>query len=284
MPESTACLRDQRARGLRAACLLAFNAAHNSNNCQQQPCGARWALWPSSVVVDPGSGDALVFYSLVSALPGNFNFQAVGSSVAVWQSLQQQPKRPTLNPPIVAGHPDLLFTENEPNFGSASLIAGGMLYVYGCGLPTSGIDKGCRLGRVNPASALNRSAWNFYAGDGNWSSLDADAVSVFTGDNILSVAWNSYLQRYVAVYSATFSNNVMMRTATAPEGPWPSEIAAFTAMPPTQGNVYDALAHPEYDQNGGQIIYVSYSRTTGTFTSEMRLDAVTLGASSGKSQ
>jgi hypothetical protein len=46
-----------------------FNAAHNSNNCQEQPCGARWALWPASILVDPTSGHALIFYMLVYALP-----------------------------------------------------------------------------------------------------------------------------------------------------------------------------------------------------------------------
>ncbi len=254
----------------------AFNAAHNSNNCQEQPCGARWALWPASVVVDPGSGDALIFYSLVSALPGNFNFQAIGNSVATWQSLQKQPQRPTINPVVVAGHPDLLFNENEPNFGSASLVNGGTLYVYGCGLPTSGTDKGCRLGKVNTVNVLVRSTWSFYAGNGNWTSQDGDAISVFTGDNILSVAWNKYLQRYIAVYSAVFSNRVMMRTALNPEGPWSDEISAFTAMAPVQGNVYDAHAHSEYDANGGQTIYVTYSRSTGSFTSEVRLVAIQL--------
>ncbi len=253
-----------------------FNTAHNSNNCQEQPCGARWALWPASVAVDPASGDALIFYSLVSALPGNFNFQAIGSSVATWPSLQQQPQRPTINPVVVAGHPDLLFSESEPNFGSASLISGGTLYVYGCGLPTSGTDKGCRLAKVNAANVLSRSAWSFYAGNGNWISQDGNAVSVFTGDNILSVAWNNYLQRYIAVYSATFSNKVMMRTAPAPEGPWSGEIGAFTAMAPVQGNVYDAHAHSEYDANGGQRIYVTYSRATGNFTSEVRLVSIQL--------
>ena len=255
----------------------AFNAAHNSNNCQQQPCGARWALWPSSVVVDPASGHALVFYMLVSALPGNFNFQAIGNSVATWQSLQGQPQRPTINPPVVAAHPDLLFNENEPNFGSATLISGGMLYVYGCGLPTSGTDKGCRLGRVSPANVLDRSAWTYYAGNGNWSAMIGNAVSVFTGDNILSVAWNNYLGQYVAVYSAPLSQNVMMRTAPNPEGPWSSEVTAFTAMQPAQGDVYDAHAHPEYDANGGQTIYVTYSRALPVaFTSEVRLVSIEL--------
>ena len=66
----------------------AFNAAHNSNNCQEKPCGARWALWPSSIVVDPVAGHALVFYMLVYSLPGNFNFQAVGNSVATCRAFR----------------------------------------------------------------------------------------------------------------------------------------------------------------------------------------------------
>jgi hypothetical protein len=263
----------------------AFNTAHNSNTCQEQPCGARWALWPSSIVVDPTSGDALVFYMLVSSLPGNFNFQAVGNSVATWQNLQEQPQRPAFNPPLVAGYPDLLFDENQPSFGSAALISGGLLYVYGCGLPTSGTDKGCRLGKVNPANVLDLSAWSFYTSNGNWSSQVGDAVPVFTGDNILSVAWNGYLQQYIAVYSAPLSQNVMMRTAPHPEGPWSDELTAFTAMPPAQGNVYDAHAHAEYDANGGQTIYVTYSRSTpAPFSSEVRLVSIDLASTSAQHQ
>ena len=260
-----------------------FNAAHNSNNCHASPCGARWAFWPASIVVDPASGIALVFYGLVYSLPGNFNFQGLGSSVAAWQNFTAQPQRPTINPPVVAAHPDLLFGQNEPAFGSASLITGGQLYVFGCGIPSSGTDKGCRLGRVAPASVLNRAAWTYYAGNGQWSSKIANAISVFTGDNILSVAWNSYLQQYVAVYSASFSQNVMMRTAPAPEGPWSAELLAFVAMQPSSGNVYDAHAHPEYDVNGGQTIYVTYSRATpAPFTSEVRLVSIQLAAASAQ--
>lgn len=48
----------------------AFNQAHNGNPCQQPPCGARWALWPSSIVTDAVNHRALVFYMLVYAQPG----------------------------------------------------------------------------------------------------------------------------------------------------------------------------------------------------------------------
>ena len=254
----------------------AFNQAHNVNNCQAQPCGARWALWPGAIVVNPADNTALIFYTVVSAQPGAFNFQGIGTSVATWQSLQSLPQRPTLNPPIVANHPDLVFTQNEPGFGSAAFISNGALYVYGCGIGTNGADKGCRLGKVAPSSAQDRSAWTFYAGNENWSSQLGDAVSVFTGDDILSVSWNNYLQSYVAIYSQVFSQNVMIRTSPKPEGPWSGETVAFVAMAPSSGNVFDAHAHSEFDLNGGQTIFVSYSRSTpAPFSSEVRLVSLT---------
>jgi len=253
-----------------------FNAAHNGNPCAEQPCGARWALWPSSIVTDTTRNQALVFYMVVYALPGAFNFQAAGNSVAVWQDFQQLPQRPSFNTPIVANHPDLIFNQDQPNFGTASLISNGTLYIYGCGTPTNGFDKGCRLAKADPGSVQNPSAWAFYAGNGSWSSQVGAALSVFTGSSIVSVSWNSFLEQYVAVYSPPFSQNVMMRTAPNPEGPWSAETLAFNAMQPVSGNVYDAHAHSEYDLNGGQTIFVTYSRATGTYTSEVRLVMIEL--------
>ena len=252
----------------------AFNQAHNVNNCQAQPCGARWALWPMSLVVNPADNSALIFYMLVSAKPGNFNFQIIGTSVATWQNLQATPQRPVLNPPIVAGHPDVMFSASEPEFGTASFVSNGMLYVYGCGVPNNSFDIGCRVARLNPANAQDRSSWTFYAGNGNWSSNIGDAVPVFHGGG--TVFWNAYLQQYVAVYSQVFSQNVMIRTSPNPEGPWSGEKRAFVAMQPVSGNVYDATAHSEYDLNQGQTIFVSYSRGTGLFRSEVRLVSLTL--------
>jgi hypothetical protein len=254
----------------------AFNEAHNGNPCQVEPCGARWALWPSSIVTDTFNNRALVFYMVVSALPGSFNFQGVGNSVAVWNDFSQQPQRPICSPPIVPDHPDLMFDQNQPNFGSAALIHGGVLYIYGCGIPSNGSDKGCRLAKVDPANVLNGGAWTFYAGNGNWSPQLNEATSVMPDVNILSVSWNDYLQQYVAVYSQLLSDDVMIRTAPNPEGPWSGAGTLFTADRPASGNVYDARSHSEYDLNGGQKIFVTYSRGTGAFSSEVRLVSVAL--------
>jgi hypothetical protein len=72
--------------------------------------------------------------------------------------------------------------------------------LYGCGTPSI-TDKQCQSGRVNPGEVLNQSAWNFYAGTALVPQI-GDGVSVLTADDILSISWNAYLQRYVAAYSA----------------------------------------------------------------------------------
>ena len=260
----------------------AFNAAHAGNPCQQQPCGARWALWPGAMVADPARNRALVFYQLVSAQPGNFNFQAVGYSVASWQNFADLPQRPTINP--AAEHPDLLFSQNQPSFGSAALVDGDTLYAYGC--YNSEFSVPCVLGRVDLADVTNLSSWAFYAGNGNWSSQLSDAMWVFTANHILNVSWNDYLQRYVAVYNQPLSGNVMIRTAPAPEGPWAAEVMAFDALQPAAGGnaVDDAQAHPDYNINGGQFMFVTYTHATGAFSSEERLVSVQLQLTTGSAQ
>lgn len=85
-----------------------------------------------------------------------------------------------------------------------------------------------------------------------------------------------FWQQYVAVYSQLFSQNVLMRTAPNTEGPRSREMTAFVAMQPTSGNIYDPHSHPEYDLNDGETIFVTYSRATGAFTSEVRLVEVQL--------
>lgn len=251
-----------------------FNAAHQGNPCQAQPCGARWAVWPGAIVTDSARNRALIFYMLVYAKPGTFNFQALGVSVAIWSDWLTQPQRPTIT--ATADHPDLLFSQTEPPFGSAAFAEGDTLYTYGCG--TAGVEKACVLAKVGMASVLERSVWAFYAGGGRWSArLDA-AVPLFSGNSIMNVSWNGFVQRYVAVYSAPFSERVMLRTARRPEGPWSGEVLAFAALPPVgrSGSVYDAQAHPELTLDGGRRMFVSYSRSTGPFSSEVRLVALDL--------
>lgn len=255
-----------------------FNSDHLGDNCKTAPCGDRWALWPGAVVADPADGRALLFYLVVSDTAEG-DFQSIGSSVATWSGLSAIPQRPNVAPVVVPGHPDIMFDGSEPAFGSAALMKDGLLYVYGCAIATDGLDKGCRLARVDPATVQDRSTWTFFGGGSSWSTSVSDAVPVFDGNDILSVSWNDYLGAYLAIYSAPFSgNDVVLRTAPSPEGPWSGEMHVFSAEGSVDGGTsFDAQAHAEYASDGGRIVYVTYSRQTSTAgAGEVRLLALNL--------
>lgn len=255
----------------------AFNAAHlGTDSCQETPCGARWALWPGQAIVDPAGDRALIFYHKIYAEPGIFNFHSVGSSVAVWTATNSQPQRSAVQPG--ASHPTLLFTESEPSFGDAALLVDETVYAYACDL--DGFVKPCRLAKVALDEILNRDAWSFYAGNNIWVADVGAATPVFNGADIMSVSYNAYLERYVAVYSEPLGVNVVMRTAKRPEGPWTAAKRLFRARAPVgdTGWIYDAVMHPEYERDNGRVIYVTYTRQTAPFRSELRLVSVELQA------
>ena len=104
----------------------AFNHAHLGDSCAEPPCGARWAVWPGTMVFDEARDRALIFYSLIYAEPGDFNFHGVGNSVAVWSAFDALPARPVVAPD--AGHPTLLFGEDDPPWGTGATVvdAGGV--------------------------------------------------------------------------------------------------------------------------------------------------------------
>lgn len=233
----------------------AFNLAHAGDPCQEQPCGARWAVWPGAAVYDAARDRVLAFYGLVYAEPGDFNFHGVGQGVAVWSALDAAPERPELSPG--SEHPTLLFGENDPGFGVAALIAGDDLYVYGNRLDVA--THRLVVARVALADLLDRSAWRFWDGSG-WSAALSDAAYVMDAAPIADIGWNDYLGQYQAIYSRPFDRRVVMRTAPDPTGPWSQELLLFRADVPADASVYDAVAHRDYAEDGGRVQYVTYSR------------------------
>lgn len=253
-----------------------FNQRHLQSNCQAEPCGARWALWPAALVHDASQDRMLAFYQKIYAEPGSFNFRGVGYGIAFWPHFDSTVTRPVINP--LAEHPTLLFQADEPAFGSAALLEDDMLYVYGC--KQEGFDKPCYLGRVALNRVLDRDAWSYYHSPDQWTADLSKATPLFSGNDMLSMSYNAYLDQYLAVYNRPFGRTVVARTADVPEGPWSSEVMLFEAEAPLNdlGWVYDALAHAEYEKANGQIIYISYSRENGPFSWEMRLVEVRLDA------
>lgn len=80
---------------------------------------------------------------------------------------------------------------------------------------------------------------------------------------------------FIAFYSRPISNDVMMRTAPAQEGPWSSPARAFIAKAPDDSEVsYSAVAHKEL--SNGTSEFITYHRGTTPFASEIRVVEVRL--------
>jgi len=254
---------------------LAFDQAHQAfpdGGCGALPCGGRFATWPGAMVFDADGGRALIFYGLIAAAPGDFNFHAVGQSIAVWNDFASLPYRPTSS--LCPDSPTLLFCQNETAFGASAVIVGGDLYAFGCNQAGLGFD--CQLGRVPLESALIRSTWTFWTGSG-WSVNSSDATTVFNGSSIMGVFFDAHVNLWMAVYAAPLGNQVVFRTAPALTGPWSDQGNLFTAQHGDAGGwTYDALPHPELFEQNGQVLYVTYSRPTSVFGSEFALVRVVL--------
>lgn len=246
----------------------AYNSAHAGDPCAEAPCGAREVLWPMDAVLDRERDRVLAFYVKIHGEPGAWNFWSLGSGVAIWDDPDEAPDRPEARPGTT--DPTLLFDAPHP-FGTAALVHEGVLFAYACVASGDGWTTPCRLGRVDPAEVMDPEAWRYWGGSG-WTADLAAAAAVLDGNAQLTVHWNPFLDRFLAVHVDWVTDDVVLRTAEAPEGPWSDPVLAFTALPAAgDGWIYCGLGHDELQREEGRFEYVSYYRSTGDWTGEVRL-------------
>jgi len=228
--------------------------------------GERWILAPGAVVWDKARNRALVFYS--KRRGEDQDNRRAGSSIAVWARQDAPAERPVLRPG--AEDPTLLFDAGEPPFGSGALVVGDWLYAYACESPKGSLAVPCLLARVPLDRALDRRAWRYHA-RGAWVADWRAATSVIDGASLMSVAWNGYLGKFVAVNTRIISSEILVRTADRLEGPWSREIVV-EGVPPAVGFPWIAsgVGHPELAREGGRIELLTYARLPLSVGSETR--------------
>ncbi len=251
---------------------LAYNQTHSIDNPNcEQPCGARQMLWPGAIVSDPINERVLIFYSKYAGEPGEFNFSPIGSSIAKWTAFDEPVTRPLLGQEN-SEEPTLLFT-GDVLFGEAALIRDGYLYAYGC---EHSLEKPCYIARAALSDALERQAWQFWNGS-HWSSEQSQSEqsqkkAIFNAHNIMSIHYSEYVEQYLLFYSKPLENEIYLRTAPSPQGPWSQAVFVANALPGFKSKVaYSALAHPEFALNQGEFEYLSYYRDTDELAGEIQL-------------
>ena len=249
-----------------------YNYAHDNLHCTAEPCGAEYAMWPGEIVADPTRNRALVFYFELWRIPGQSGWTNIGSGIAIGTAGGTF-TRPILNPG--GADPTLMWDSTEVAYGSGSTVVNDTLVSYGC--EPKFVTMRCRVARVPLADALVKARWQYWAGNGVWSSDPASAVYVLSGGAAgNSISFNTYLGTYVAIYSGVFSDDVFFRVSRNAWGPWSAQTKLFTGRPGWNGNTsYAGEAHPEYSQQNGKVMYVTYAHTTGFLRMDLPIVKIT---------
>jgi hypothetical protein len=214
--------------------------------------GARIAIWPVSGFVHEQVG--FLYFQKVE-LRGFFDVIVIGTGIARVRFGETAER---LSPARYVHEPTLLWLDPQSSWAAsgALLAADGFAYVYGCH-QLSVFDRVCRVGRVAPARAAEPAAYQYFTGDG-WSSAPEQSAIMLQGTDRVSVAYNRWLGKYVALHVGLLENRVLARTAESPFGPFDPPIELYSGTAPSSFWIRDVEQHPAHAAGGDRRIVTSY--------------------------
>ncbi|MBJ8348688.1 DUF4185 domain-containing protein [Antrihabitans sp. YC2-6] len=131
---------------------------------------------------------------------------------------------------------------------------GGYVYLYGT---PSGRFGAAYLARVKEADFTNQLAYEYWNGRTWTPTVPNAAVAIMRAPvSELSVAYNSYLKKFVALYTNE-AQGLVMAKADRPEGPWSAPEMLISGR--DVGGLYGAYIHPW--SSGPNLYYVATTWT-----------------------
>jgi hypothetical protein len=131
-------------------------------------------------------------------------------------------------------------------------------YLYSFGTP-NGRGGAAYMSRVNPGQAPDLTKYEYWDGS-NWAPGNAAAAAPVIPGPVgeMSAQYNTYLKQYLALY-CNGANDVVARTAPAPQGPWGPEQVLVTSNE-IPGGIYAPFLHP---WSTGKELYYNLSLWSG---------------------
>ncbi|OHU97057.1 DUF4185 domain-containing protein [Mycobacterium talmoniae] len=139
--------------------------------------------------------------------------------------------------------PGARYVPGNENFQMGAYLRGGDGYLYSFGTP-SGRGGSAYLSRVPEGQLIDVTRYQYWNDSGGWvPSNPGAATPVIPGPvGEMSAQYNSYLKKFLVLYS-NGANDVVARTAPAPQGPWSAEQPLVSSMQ-MPGGIYAPYLHP----------------------------------------
>lgn len=149
---------------------------------------------------------------------------------------------------VRAARPDAIpggrYVPGNENFQQGAFMKPGPgdSYIYSFGTP-SGRSGSAYISRVLPSYIPDLRHYEYWNGS-SWVPGDPGAATVVIPGPVseMSGQFNTYLRQYLVLYT-NGANDVVMRTAPAPQGPWSPESVLVPSMQ-FPGGIYGPFLHP----------------------------------------
>lgn len=148
------------------------------------------------------------------------------------------------------------YVKGNENFQMGAFMRGADGYIYSFGTP-SGRGGSAYMSRVPQSFLPDLTKYQYWNSDQNtWVPGDPGAATPVIPGPVgeISGQYNNYLKQYLVLYT-NGANDVVARTAPAPQGPWgPEQLLVSSFQMP--GGIYAPMIHP---WSSGKDLYFNLS-------------------------
>ena len=221
--------------------------------------GDRIAVWPTGAIA-VGEDEAAIFFQRIHVLGSSYGFEGWG--IATFRAGDGRASR-------------VLDVDIDPEgvaYGRP-VRAGSYVYAYGSRSTSKGVFS-TKVARVPFEDLYDEAAWRYWTGE-RWGTDPADAARVFDGPSAPDVEWNEHLDRYVAIWSRP-TGHILIATSETPIGPWEPRGEVSLREEGERGLTYQAIQHPEAEEDGGARILVTHYHRRGPCGGGIRRTMVSL--------
>lgn len=233
-------------------------------------------LWPVGVMAIGKGETKLGGMAFVRRVAADFTYDVWTVHIPGDSTVAQPPAIP-------------LFTGTDPKFSTGVYRGTNNVYVFACLEDTTTEQNdpkhfGCRIARSVITEAQQRESYRAYqqSADGSvaWvANLAAATPVLFGASDLLSVTFNQYLGRYLAVYSRFFSDQLVVQSAAEVQGPWREEFSIDLPKPKAGWNAY-ATEQSALRGTCDPAIWITYlapTQVTGNYPSASEIKMLKVG-------
>ncbi len=160
---------------------------------------------------------------------------------------------------------------DDMHVGVQILRDGDDLYVFGS--RRDGFNTRALLARVPACRVAEPTAYEFLqSAEPTWGASLDSACSLGECNSDYSVSYNPYFGQYSMVYLDSYQKTLMLRLAERPWGPYSPPLKLIgVPYQPSSELIYLGFEHPEFRQDDGATIYISYCQPHFTTNSLVKL-------------